>query len=262
MSDAPAPAGGPVLSARNLRRVFRVGDSLVQALRGVDLDVQPGDFIAIVGPSGSGKSTLLHLLGLIDTPSSGVVRVRGREAQYLGREQRARFRLTGLGFVFQTFNLLHVLTARQNVEIVLRMAGVPRAERRRRTDALLRAVGLGDRQHHRPAHLSGGERQRVAIARALANGPAVLLADEPTGNLDARTGGEIVTLLEQLNRAGQTIVMVTHNAAVARRARRLFVMTDGRLEERDPAAHPWQTGDWPDPAGPGEYAASRGPGAR
>lgn len=234
------PAGGrrgrePLLSARNLCRAYRIGEQTVDALRGVNLEIERGDFIAIAGPSGSGKSTLLHLLGLIDSPTSGEVRVRGRAAQSLGLERRAGLRLRTLGFVFQAFNLLQMLTARQNVEIALALAGVGRRERRRRAVALLEAVGLGARLNHRPVQLSGGERQRVAIARALANNPDVVLADEPTGNLDSQTGREIVDLLERLNAAGQTIVMVTHNLEIARRARRLFLMRDGEIEEIGPA---------------------------
>ncbi len=227
-----------ILSARGLSRDFRVGDSTVHALRDANLDVNPGDFVAVVGPSGSGKSTLLYLLGLIDSPSRGEVLILGKPAQHFGRERRAQQRLTLLGFVFQTFNLLQVLTARQNIEIVLQLAGVPKKKRRARAEALLEAVGLGERMEHRPTDLSGGERQRVAIARALANEPAVLLADEPTGNLDSQTGHEVMSLLEQLNRAGQTIVMVTHNLAMARHARRLFVMRDGWLEEQSPEEMP------------------------
>ena len=239
--DQRAPV---ILAARNLRRVFRLGDSRVEALRGVSLDIRRGDFVAIVGPSGSGKSTLLHLLGLIDSPSEGSVAIRGEPAHHLGRERRAGIRLRWLGFVFQSFNLLQLLTARQNVEIVLRLAGAPKSQRRDRAESLLRAVGLGERMQHRPTQLSGGERQRVAIARALANEPEVLLADEPTGNLDSATGAGIVDLLAELNRAGQTVVMVTHNLAVARRAGRLLHMHDGTLHEdsmppdddaRDPA---------------------------
>ena len=234
MSDA-SPANDaerePLLSARNLARVYRVGAQTVEALRGVNLDIRRGDFIAIAGPSGSGKSTLLHLLGLIDSPSAGELRVRGRAAQALGAERRASLRLRTLGFVFQAFNLLQMLTASQNVEIALALAGVERGERRERARQLLESVGLGQRLNHRPVQLSGGERQRVAIARALANQPDVVLADEPTGNLDSRTGGEIVDLLQQLNAAGQTIVMVTHNLEIARRASRLFLMRDGQIEE-------------------------------
>ena len=228
--DSPNPAP-VILAARNLRRVFRLGESRVEALRGVSLDIRSGDFVAIVGPSGSGKSTLLHLLGLIDSPTDGSVSIRGEPAHHLGRERRAGLRLRWLGFVFQSFNLLQLLTARQNVEIALRLAGVGKTERRERAESLLRAVGLGDRMRHRPVQLSGGERQRVAIARALANEPAVLLADEPTGNLDSATGADIVDLLAQLNRAGQTVVMVTHNLEIAPRATRLLHMRDGRIEE-------------------------------
>ena len=238
MSDAPEPADAqrpePLLSARNLARVYRVGAQTVDALRGVNLDIHRGDFIAIAGPSGSGKSTLLHLLGLIDSPTDGELRVRGRPAHALGVERRASLRLRTLGFVFQAFNLLQMLTARQNVEIALALAGVDRRTRRSRARQLLESVGLGERLNHRPVQLSGGERQRVAIARALANQPDIVLADEPTGNLDSRTGGEIVDLLQQLNAAGQTIVMVTHNMEIARRATRLFQMRDGQINEVPP----------------------------
>ena len=224
-------AGGLLLGARRLERVYRLSRERIRALDEVDLDVREGDFIAIAGPSGSGKSTLLHLLGLIDSPTGGELRVRGRAAQDLGREERASLRLRTLGFVFQAFNLLPMLTARQNVELALALAGIGRGERRRRASGLLEQVGLARRMSHRPAQLSGGERQRVAIARALANQPDVVLADEPTGNLDSRTGTEIVDLLERLNAAGQTIVMVTHNMELARRAKRLFEMRDGRISE-------------------------------
>ncbi len=244
MSDPPktrhAPDAAdrpePLLSARNLARVYRVGAQTVDALRGVNLDIHAGDFIAIAGPSGSGKSTLLHLLGLIDSPTGGELRVRGRPAHALGLERRASLRLGTLGFVFQAFNLLQMLTARQNVEIALALAGVGRRDRRDRARQLLESVGLGQRLNHRPVQLSGGERQRVAIARALANNPDIVLADEPTGNLDSRTGREIVDLLQQLNAAGQTIVMVTHNMEIARRAGRLFLMRDGQISETTPAA--------------------------
>ncbi|MCY3568635.1 MAG: ABC transporter ATP-binding protein [Chloroflexi bacterium] len=225
----------PLLSARNLARIFHLGGQTIHALEPLNLDIHRGDFIAIAGPSGSGKSTLLQLLGLIDSPTSGEVRVQDRAAHGLGGEQRAALRLKTLGFVFQAFNLLQMLTARQNVEIALALAGWPRRKRRTRAEALLESVGLGQRLEHRPLQLSGGERQRVAIARALANDPDVILADEPTGNLDSQTGREIVQLLEDLNCAGQTIVMVTHNLEIARRAGRLFLMRDGRMREVDPS---------------------------
>ncbi len=232
-SDAEADAA-PLLSVRGLQRVYRLGRQTIHALHALDLDIHEGDFIAIAGPSGSGKSTLLQLLGLIDSPTDGEVRIRGKRAQHLGREDRAALRLRTLGFVFQAFNLLQMLTARQNVEIALALAGVPRRKRSTRAKQLLTAVGLAERLEHRPVELSGGERQRVAIARALANQPDVILADEPTGNLDSQTGNEIVDLLEGLNRAGQTIVMVTHNLDIARRANRLFLMRDGQVDEVDP----------------------------
>ena len=236
-STAPriAPERAPLLSARNLERVYRLGGQTIHALRPLDLDIQSGDFIAIAGPSGSGKSTLLQLLGLVDSPTAGEVRVRNRVTQDLGREQRAALRLRTLGFVFQAFNLLQMLTAQQNVEIALALAGFPRRRRRQRAEELLTKVGLAKRFKHRPLQLSGGERQRVAIARALANEPDLILADEPTGNLDSQTGQEIVNLLEDLNRAGQTIVMVTHNLKIARRAGRLFLMRDGEISEVDPS---------------------------
>ena len=224
----------PLLSVRNLERIYRLGGQTIHALQPLNLDIHKGDFIAIAGPSGSGKSTLLQLLGLVDSPTTGEVRVRGNVAQDLGGEQRAALRLRTLGFVFQAFNLLQMLTARQNVEIALTLAGFPRRKRRKRAEELLSAVGLSERLEHRPMQLSGGERQRVAIARALANEPDVILADEPTGNLDSQTGREIVSLLEDLNRAGQTIVMVTHNLEIARRAGRLFLMRDGEIREADP----------------------------
>ncbi len=238
MSKAPpvseAPARAPILSVRNLERVYRLGEQTIHALRPLNLDIHQGDFIAIAGPSGSGKSTLLQLLGLVDSPTAGEVRIRSQAAQGLGGEQRAALRLGTLGFVFQAFNLLQMLTARQNVEIALALAGFPRRKRRRQAEELLNAVGLAERLNHRPMQLSGGERQRVAIARALANEPDVILADEPTGNLDLQTGREIVQLLEDLNRAGQTIVMVTHNLEIARRAGRLFLMRDGEIRETAP----------------------------
>ena len=224
----------PLLSARRLQRIYRLSRERIRALDHIDLDIHQGDFIAIAGPSGSGKSTLLHLLGLIDSPTAGQLRIRGKPAQNLHREQRAALRLRTLGFVFQAFNLLPMLTARQNVELALALAGASRRQRRKRADSLLRQVGLADRTNHKPAQLSGGERQRVAIARALANQPDVILADEPTGNLDSRTGREIFQLLQQLNAAGQTIVIVTHNLELARRAKRLFQMRDGRITETRP----------------------------
>ena len=224
-----------VIAARNLVRQYPYaggGDHVVHALRGVDLGVEAGEWIAIVGPSGCGKSTLLNLLAGIDDATSGEVHLLGRALAQLPQSERSRLRLREIGFVFQRFHLLSVLTASENVELPMSEAGVTKAERRARAHELLAYVGLEQRTGHRPTQLSGGEQQRVAIARALANQPAVLFADEPTGELDERTGEEIIALFEQLNRErGMTLVVVTHDPAVARRAGRVVQMRDGRVVE-------------------------------
>jgi putative ABC transport system ATP-binding protein len=218
-----------VLAARDLRKDYPIGGEIVHALRGVSLTVCSGEYVAIVGPSGSGKSTLLQLLGGIDTPSSGSVEVLGTRLDRLPDRELTRLRLLRLGFVFQRFHLLPVLTARENVELPLAEAGVRAAERRARALELLDYVGLAARAGHRATQLSGGEMQRVAIARARANRPAVLLADEPTGELDAATGHEILELFGRLNRDGATLVVVTHDERLAREARRTVSMLDGRI---------------------------------
>jgi len=202
----------------------------VEALRGVNLVVEAGEFVALVGPSGSGKSTLLHLIGAMDTPTRGEVHLNGRTLAQTNDAGRTRLRCHEVGFVFQTFNLLPTLSALENVEIALRLAGVSRRERRARAIELLERVGLGERIGHLPRQLSGGERQRVAIARALANRPALLLADEPTGNLDSATGQVIVGLLRQFNTEGQTIVLVTHDPEIAAQAGRVLRIRDGRIQ--------------------------------
>jgi putative ABC transport system ATP-binding protein len=202
----------------------------VEALRGVNLKVEKGEFVAVVGPSGCGKSTLLHLLGAMDAPTAGEVRVNGHDLAQMNDAARTRLRRLQIGFVFQTFNLLPTLSARENVEIAMRLAGVPARERRARAVELLECIGLGPRAGHLPRQLSGGERQRVAIARALANRPALILADEPTGNLDSVTGESIVGLLHQLNREGQTIMLVTHNLDMANQAGRVLRMKDGLIQ--------------------------------
>jgi putative ABC transport system ATP-binding protein len=230
-----APA--PVLVARDLRKDYPVGGETVHALRGVSLAVTPGEYVAIVGPSGSGKSTLLQLLGGIDTPSAGSVEVLGTRLDTLPDRDLTRLRLLHLGFVFQRFHLLPVLTARENVELPMAEAGVRGPERRARALELLDYVGLGRRAGHRATQLSGGEMQRVAIARALANRPAVLLADEPMGELDAATGQEILDLFGRLNRDGATLVVVTHDERLAREARRTVTMLDGRISS-EPAQPP------------------------
>jgi putative ABC transport system ATP-binding protein len=217
----------PVLVARDLRKDYPMNGETVHALRGVSLVVQPGEYVAIAGPSGSGKSTLLQLIGGIDMPSGGSVELLGTRLDSLGDRELTRLRLTRLGFVFQRFHLLPVLTARENVELPMAEAGVAAPRRRARARELLEYVGLRQREGHRATQLSGGEMQRVAIARALANRPAILLADEPTGELDAATGREILDLFRRLNRDGTTLLVVTHDERLASEAGRVVHMLDG-----------------------------------
>jgi putative ABC transport system ATP-binding protein len=219
----------PLLVARELRKDYPMDGETVHALRGVSLAVQPGDYVAIAGPSGSGKSTLLQLMGGIDSPSGGGVELLGTRLESLGDRELTRLRLTRLGFVFQRFHLLPVLTARENVELPMAEAGVSAPRRRERARELLAYVGLRHREAHRATQLSGGEMQRVAIARALANRPAILLADEPTGELDAATGREILDLFRRLNGDGTTLVVVTHDERLAAEAGRVVHMLDGRI---------------------------------
>jgi putative ABC transport system ATP-binding protein len=218
-----------VLSTTDLRRDYRMGDDIVRAVRGVTLAIGHGEYVAIVGPSGGGKSTMLNLLGGIDRPTSGEVTIGGARIDRLSDREATRFRLHRLGFVFQRFYLMPALTALENVELPMAEARVSRAQRVARARELLAYVGLGARIEHRPAQLSGGEQQRVAIARALANRPQVLFADEPTGELDAHTGAEMIALLEQVNRDGTTIVVVTHDDMLAQAARRVVHMRDGMV---------------------------------
>jgi putative ABC transport system ATP-binding protein len=218
-----------VVEARAVSRVFPMAAGPVTALREVSLRVDPGDYVAITGPSGCGKSTLLHLIGCVDAPSSGAILFEGREVAALSESERSRIRLRRIGFVFQRFFLLPMLSAAENIELPQAEAGVPAAERRGRTRALLEYVGLLDRADHLPSQLSGGEMQRVAIARALANRPALLVADEPTGELDEATGDHVADLLDRVHADGTAILVVTHNAALAVRARRRLSMKSGRL---------------------------------
>jgi putative ABC transport system ATP-binding protein len=219
-----------ILRATNVSRVFPMPAGNVVAVRDVTLTIAPGEHTAIRGPSGCGKSTLLHMLGCVDTPSSGMLLFDGNDIGTLNDRARSLLRLRHIGFVFQRFYLLPMLTAFENVELPQSEAGVPKDERRKRSLELLDYVGLAARAHHRPSQLSGGEMQRVAIARALANGPRLLLADEPTGELDQATGEQVATLLDRVNGDGTALVIVTHDPALAGRARRVLTMKDGRIE--------------------------------
>jgi putative ABC transport system ATP-binding protein len=227
----------PAIEAVDVTRTYQLGEAPVHALRGVTLRVEPGEYAAIIGPSGSGKSTLMHLLGLLDRPTSGVIDVGGRDATRISDAELAELRNETIGFVFQAFQLLSRTTALDNVALPLLYRGVRKSERRRRAVEALEAVGLGSRLDHRPSQLSGGEQQRVAIARALVGEPQLLLADEPTGNLDTRTGREVMDILEQLNRERQVaVVLVTHDPEVADRAHRQIHVRDGLIESDSAAA--------------------------
>jgi len=218
-----------MIDLRGLSRHYQVGDQLVRALEAVDLSIPDGDYVAIMGPSGSGKSTLLHLLGCLDRPTSGSYRLDGQEVAALPEQDLALVRSRRIGFIFQFFHLVPRLTAAANVELPMILAGVPAAERRRRSAAALEAVGISDRAGHRPDQLSGGQRQRVAIARATVMRPSILLADEPTGNLDRASGTEVIELLERMNEEGLTFLVVTHDPEIGGRARRVVRLVDGRV---------------------------------
>ena len=236
MTQDPERAGAPsVVEARGVTREFPMPAGPVVAVRDVTLSIAAGEHTAISGPSGCGKSTLLHILGCVDTPSSGMLRFDGQDVSRLGDRARSLLRLGQIGFVFQRFFLLPMLTAAENVELPQSEAGVPKDERRRRTRQLLEYVGLGGRADHRPSQLSGGEMQRVAVARALANRPRLLLADEPTGELDQSTGEQIASLLDRVNADGTALVIVTHDPTLAGRARRVLSMRDGRIDRETTA---------------------------
>jgi putative ABC transport system ATP-binding protein len=232
----------PAIEAVDVTRTYELDGVKVDALRGVTLRIDSGEFLAVIGPSGSGKSTLMHLLGCLDRPTTGVLRVAGRDVSTMSDAELAKLRNASIGFVFQSFQLLPRTTALDNVALPLVYRGVRRGERKQRAEAALRAVGLGHRMRHRPTQMSGGEQQRVAIARALVGEPHVLLADEPTGNLDTRTGDEVMTILERLNDEREVaVVLVTHEANVAARARRQLHVRDGLIEsdtESDSGATP------------------------
>ena len=231
----PAASDGPIIKTRGLTREYAIGAETIRALRGVDLEIGRNEFVAIMGPSGSGKSTLMNVIGCLDTPTAGDYWLTGQRVSDLGDSELAHIRNKEIGFVFQTFNLLPRASALHNVELPLIYAGVPSKERRERAAVAMDSVGLGDRMQHRPAELSGGQRQRVAVARALINHPSILLADEPTGNLDSKTGEEIMQLFEQLHAGGQTIILVTHEQDIAAHARRQIHILDGVID-RDTAS--------------------------
>jgi putative ABC transport system ATP-binding protein len=225
-----------LIDIRDITKVYDMGEERVRALDGVTLGVERGEYIGIMGPSGSGKSTLMNLIGCLDTPSSGSYVLNGREVARMTDDELAQVRNQEIGFVFQTFNLLPRTTALQQVELPLVYAGVSKKERRERAVRVLEAVGLGDRMGHQPNELSGGQRQRVAVGRALINNPSILLADEPTGNLDSQTGFEIMALFDELNSRGNTIVLVTHEEDVAAHARRIVRLRDGKVRDDRPNA--------------------------
>ena len=227
-----------LIDVQDLSKNYRMGAQTVHALRGVTLEIQAGDFVAVMGPSGSGKSTFMNLLGCLDGPTAGRYLLDGQDVSGLGSSQLARVRNQKVGFVFQGFNLLARTSALENVELPLMYSGLPSAARRARAIQTLEAVGLSDRADHQPSQLSGGQQQRVAIARALVNTPALILADEPTGNLDTRTSVEIMALLQTLNRQGMTVVLVTHERDIAEYASRVIHFRDGRLQSDQRNARP------------------------
>jgi putative ABC transport system ATP-binding protein len=219
-----------LIEIKDVEKTYQMGaETIVHALAGVSLSIDAGDYVAIMGPSGSGKSTLMNLIGCLDTPTSGSYVLKGREIATMNDDELAQIRNKEIGFIFQTFNLLPRADAVQNVELPLVYSGLPRRERRERAERALDSVGLGTRKHHRPNEMSGGQRQRVAIARALVNGPSILLADEPTGNLDSKTGDEILALMDELHRGGNTIILVTHEDELAQHAARVVRLRDGKI---------------------------------
>ncbi|MEQ9105813.1 MAG: ABC transporter ATP-binding protein [Rhodothermales bacterium] len=227
-----------IISLTDVHKVYKMGSQIVRALDGATLEIQPNEYVAIMGPSGSGKSTMMNIIGCLDTPTSGSYVLNGTSVGDLDDDELAAVRNREIGFVFQTFNLLPRVNCLQNVELPLIYSGIGRSERRDMARAALESVGLGDRMDHKPNELSGGQRQRVAVARALVNNPAILLADEPTGNLDSKTGVEIMNLFEELHQRGNTLLVVTHEEDIAQHARRIVRLRDGVVESDEPVLKP------------------------
>jgi putative ABC transport system ATP-binding protein len=219
-----------LIEIRNITKIYEMGEEKLYALKGVDLDIEKNEYLAIMGPSGSGKSTLMNIIGCLDTPTSGDYILNGKDVHDMDDDELAGIRNKEIGFVFQTFNLLPRSDALHNVELPLIYSGVSRAERIRKAEESLASVGLSDRMKHKPNELSGGQRQRVSVARALVNNPSIILADEPTGNLDTKTGEEIMALMAELNKKGNTIIMVTHEEDIAKHAHRIVKIRDGMIE--------------------------------
>ena len=236
-ADGASTVPGPVLELDGIRKVYGTGAVEVEALRGISLTIDDGEFVAIMGPSGSGKSTLMHILGCLDVATEGRYLLAGEDVSDMDEDELAEIRNQRIGFVFQQFNLLPSLTAQRNVELPLSYAGISRETRARRAADALQRVGLGDRRDHRPGELSGGQQQRVAVARALATDPALVLADEPTGNLDSTATEDVLGLFEQLHEQGRTVVIITHELEVARRARRIIHVRDGLVASDEAADH-------------------------
>lgn len=220
-----------VLSLENISKVYTMGKVEVHALRGVSLSVHEGERASIIGPSGSGKSTLLHILGLLDRPSAGVMKIDNTDISKLSDNELSYFRGKKIGFIFQAFHLVPSLTALENAALPMMFYNIPRAQREQIAKAALERLGMGDRVHHRPSELSGGQRQRVAIARSLVNNPSILLADEPTGNLDTKTGEEVLKIFDELHKEGRTLIVVTHDPSIAKRSPRVIKLRDGQVEE-------------------------------